>query len=167
MSSQSFADLGISPAVCAALTKQGIRDPFPIQELVIGVSLAGKDLLVRSPTGSGKTLAFAAPLADRIEADERRPAALIVAPTRELALQIVEEMRPLANARALKVTAVYGGAGIQKQAKNAKHSHILVATPGRLLDHHGQRTLDLSHVEIFLLDEADRRLDMGFIHDIK
>ncbi len=166
MSSQSFADLGISPAVCAALTQQGIGDPFPIQKLVIGDSLAGKDLLVRSPTGSGKTLAFAAPLADRIEADERRPAALIVAPTRELALQIVEETRPLAHARALKVTAVYGGAGIVKQAKNAKHSHILVATPGRLLDLMGRGDVSLKHVRLLVLDEADRMLDMGFRPDI-
>ena len=166
MSSQSFADLGISPAVCAELTKQGIKDPFPIQKLVIGDSLAGKDLLVRSPTGSGKTLAFAAPIADRIEADERRPAALVVAPTRELALQIVEEMRPLAHARALKVTAIYGGAGIQKQAKAAKHSHILVATPGRLLDLMGRGDVSLKHVRLLVLDEADRMLDMGFRPDI-
>jgi superfamily II DNA/RNA helicase len=166
MSSQSFADLGISPAVCTELTKQGIRDPFPIQELVIGDSLAGKDLLVRSPTGSGKTLAFAAPLVDQIEADERRPAALILAPTRELALQIVEEVRPLAHARALKVTAVYGGAGIVKQAKNAKHSHILVATPGRLLDLMGRGDVSLKHVRLLILDEADRMLDMGFRPDI-
>ncbi|MGI9020248.1 MAG: DEAD/DEAH box helicase [Solirubrobacterales bacterium] len=166
MSSQSFADLGISPAVSAVLNKQGIREPFPIQKLVIGDSLAGKDLLVRSPTGSGKTLAFAAPMADRIEADERRPAALIVAPTRELALQIVEDLRPLAHARALKVTAVYGGAGIAKQAKNARHSHILVATPGRLLDLMGRGDVSLEHVRLLVLDEADRMLDMGFRPDI-
>jgi superfamily II DNA/RNA helicase len=166
MSSQSFADLGISPAVCTALKKTGIQDPFPIQKLVIGDSLAGADLLVKSPTGSGKTLAFAAPLVDRIEADERRPAALIVAPTRELALQIVEEMRPLAHARALKVTAIYGGAGIAKQARNAAQSHILVATPGRLLDLMRRGDVSLKHVRLLVLDEADRMLDMGFRPDI-
>jgi len=166
MSRQSFADLGVSPAVCTALTQQGIKDPFPIQKLVIGDSLAGKDLLVRSPTGSGKTIAFAAPLADRIEADERRPAALIVAPTRELALQIVDDLRPLAHARALKVTAVYGGAGLTKQARSAKHSHILVATPGRLLDLMNRGDVSLQHVRLLILDEADRMLDMGFRPDI-
>jgi len=166
MSHQSFADLGISPAVCAALARQGIAEPFPIQRLVIADALAGEDLLVRSPTGSGKTLAFAAPLVDRIEADERRPAALVVAPTRELALQIVEETRPLAHARALKVTAVYGGAGIQKQAKLARHSHLLVATPGRLLDLMNRGDVSLERVRILVLDEADRMLDMGFRPDI-
>jgi ATP-dependent RNA helicase RhlE len=166
MSHQSFADLGISPAVRDTLAHQGITDPFPVQELVIGDALAGHDLLVRSPTGSGKTLAFAAPLVDRIEAHERRPAALVVAPTRELALQILEEIRPLAQARSLSATAVYGGAGLAKQAKLAGRSHILVATPGRLLDLMGRGQVDLKRVRILVLDEADRMLDMGFRPDI-
>jgi ATP-dependent RNA helicase RhlE len=166
MSSKSFEDLGITPAVRKALSAQGISKPFPIQELVIGDALAGEDLLVKSPTGSGKTLAFAAPIAERLEAGERRPAALIVAPTRELALQIVDEMRPLANARALSVAAVYGGAGITKQAKLARRAHILVATPGRLLDLIGRGDVSLAKVRILVLDEADRMLDMGFRPDI-
>jgi ATP-dependent RNA helicase RhlE len=90
MSHQSFADLGISPEVCAKLARNGIEQPFPVQKLVVGDALGGHDLLVRSPTGSGKTLAFAAPIADLLEAGERRPAALILAPTRELAQQILE-----------------------------------------------------------------------------
>jgi ATP-dependent RNA helicase RhlE len=166
MSSQSFADLGLTPAVRDALAQQGIHKPFPIQELVIGDALVGCDLLVKSPTGSGKTLAFAAPLVERIEADQRRPAALVVAPTRELALQILDELRPLARARALSATAVYGGAGIAKQAKLASRSHILVATPGRLLDLIGRGAVSLATVGILVLDEADRMLDMGFRPDV-
>jgi ATP-dependent RNA helicase RhlE len=166
MSSQSFADLGISPAVRATLVRQGIEAPFPIQRLVIPDALAGHDMLVRSPTGSGKTLAFAAPMIDRLEADERRPAALIVAPTRELALQILEDLRPLASARALSASAVYGGAGIAKQAKQARRSHILVATPGRLLDLMARGDVKLDRVRILVLDEADRMLDMGFRPDV-
>jgi len=166
MSHPSFADLGISPATRDALARNGAEEPFPIQRLVIPDALDGQDMLVRSPTGSGKTLAFAAPLVDRIEADERRPAALVVAPTRELALQILQEIRPLAHARALSACAVYGGAGITRQAKLARKSHILVATPGRLLDLMGRGDVRLDRVRILVLDEADRMLDMGFRPDV-
>ena len=119
MSQQSFADLGVSRAVAGALAERGITEPFAIQQLVIADVLAGHDVLAKSPTGSGKTIAFGAPIADRIEANDRRPAALILAPTRELASQIVEDIRPLAHARALKIAAVYGGVGIVKQARAA------------------------------------------------
>jgi ATP-dependent RNA helicase RhlE len=166
MSNRSFADLGISPATRDALARNGAEEPFPIQELVIPDALEGHDMLVRSPTGSGKTLAFAGPLVDRIEADERRPAALVVAPTRELALQILDEIRPLAHARALSACAIYGGAGITRQAKLARKSHILVATPGRLLDLMGRGDVRLDRVRILVLDEADRMLDMGFRPDV-
>src|SRR3954463_10608967 len=123
MSSRSFADLGVSKAVSGALAARGITNPFPIQDLVIGDVLAGRDVLAKSPTGSGKTLAFAVPLADRIAATDRRPSALILAPTRELASQIVEEARAVAHARALKIAAVYGGVGIAKQARQAANAH--------------------------------------------
>ena len=119
-------------------------------------------MLAKSPTGSGKTLAFAIPLADRIAADGPRPAALVLAPTRELASQIVEEARSVAHARALKITAVYGGVGIAKQARDAAKAHILVATPGRLEDLLERRAVSLAHVRFLVLDEADRMLDMGF-----
>ncbi len=105
MSQKSFADLGVSRAVAAALRDRGVHTPFPIQELVIADVLAGRDVLAKSPTGSGKTLAFGAPLVDRIAADARRPAALVLAPTRELAGQIVDELRPLARSRNLSVAA--------------------------------------------------------------
>jgi ATP-dependent RNA helicase RhlE len=162
MSTQSFADLGVSRAVAGALAERGITSPFPIQRLVIADVLAGHDVLAQSPTGSGKTIAFGAPIADRIEATDRRPAALILAPTRELATQIVADLRPLARARALKIAPVYGGVGLLKQAELAKRAHIVVATPGRLEDLLGRGDLTLEHVKILVLDEADRMLDMGF-----
>jgi superfamily II DNA/RNA helicase len=162
MSNQSFADLGVSAAVCAALEARGITTPFAVQNLVIADVLAGRDVLAKSPTGSGKTLAFGVPLVELLKADGARPAALILAPTRELATQIVAELHPIAHARALKICAVYGGAGITKQAREAPKSHIIVATPGRLEDLLQRNAFALDRVRILILDEADRMLDMGF-----
>src|ERR1700704_3958667 len=130
--SQSFADLGVSKTVCEALAPRGFTPPFAIQRVVIGDVLAGRDVLAKSPTGSGKTLAFGIPIVDRIDANGPRPAALVLAPTRELATQIVDEIRGVAHARALRVAAVYGGVGLVKQARDAERAHIVVATPGRL-----------------------------------
>ncbi len=165
--SQTFADLGISRPVARTLTKQGITEPFPIQSLVVPDVLAGHDVLAQSPTGSGKTLAFVAPILDRIDPGARRPAALVLAPTRELAAQIVAEARPLAQARDLQTLAVFGGVGIQPQIKRARKAHLLVATPGRLLDLLERRALTLDYVRIAVLDEADRMLDMGFRPDVE
>ena len=162
MNKQTFADLGVSNAVVEALAAKGIREPFPVQQLVVPDVRAGRDVLVKSPTGSGKTLAFGAPIVDLLEATDPRPSALVVVPTRELAGQIVEELRPLAHARALSIAAVYGGAGIERQSKLARRAHILVATPGRLEDLIGRRAFALDHARILVLDEADRMLDMGF-----
>ena len=162
MSHQAFTRLGASRVVAEALSERGIEAPFPVQKLVIPDVLHGRDVLVKSPTGSGKTLAFAVPIVERIEATDPRPSALVLAPTRELATQIVEEMRPLAHARALSVAAVYGGAGIDRQSKLASRAHILVATPGRLEDLLDRGAFSLSQVKILVLDEADRMLDMGF-----
>ena len=162
MPSPTFADLGVSQAALRALDQRGITAPFAIQSLVIPDVLAGRDVLAKSPTGSGKTLAFGVPIADRIEATDPRPSALILAPTRELATQIVEAIRDVAHARALSVTAVYGGAGIEKQARQAPKSHILVATPGRLEDLIQRGAVRLDRVRLLVLDEADRMLDMGF-----
>jgi ATP-dependent RNA helicase RhlE len=160
--SQSFADLGVSRAVVHALRERGFTEPFAIQSLVIADVLAGRDVLAKSPTGSGKTLAFAVPLSDRIAAEDQRPAGLVLAPTRELASQIVEEWRSIAHARALRVAAVYGGVGIEKQAREAKRAHVVVATPGRLEDLIQRRAISLDRVRTLVLDEADRMLDMGF-----
>jgi ATP-dependent RNA helicase RhlE len=162
MSTQSFADLGVSRAVLRSLSQQGIRQPFPIQREVIGDVLAGRDVLAKSPTGSGKTLAFGIPLVDSITVDDPRPSALVLAPTRELATQIADDIRGIAHSRAVRVTAVYGGVGIVKQAQNAARAHVLVATPGRLEDLLARGALTLENIRLLVLDEADRMLDMGF-----
>jgi ATP-dependent RNA helicase RhlE len=162
MSNQSFADLGVSRVVVSTLAQHGITEPFAIQRDVIGDVLAGRDVLAKSPTGSGKTLAFGIPLVELLKADGPRPSALVLAPTRELATQIVEDIRGIAHSRALRVTAVYGGVGLVKQAKEAARSHVLVATPGRLEDLLARRAFTLDKVQLLVLDEADRMLDMGF-----
>ena len=159
---QSFSDLGVARPLADALAARGFQEPFPVQRLVMPDALAGEDVLAESPTGSGKTLAFMVPMLQRIEASDRRVAGLVLAPTRELATQIVAETRDLAQSRALRVAAVYGGVGIDRQAKAAARAHVVVATPGRLEDLIARRALTLEHVRILVLDEADRMLDMGF-----
>ncbi|HEU0023939.1 MAG TPA: DEAD/DEAH box helicase [Thermoleophilaceae bacterium] len=162
MQKQSFADLGASGAVVDALGEMGIDAPFQVQRIVVPDVRAGRDVLVKSPTGSGKTLAFGVPIVDNLEATDPRPSALVVVPTRELAGQIVDDLRTLAHARALSIAAVYGGAGIERQSKLARRAHILVATPGRLEDLMARGAVKLDRVRILVLDEADRMLDMGF-----
>ncbi len=162
MSSESFADLGVSRPVLGALAERGISEPFAVQRLCIADVLAGEDVLVQSPTGSGKTLAFGIPMAERIAADSRRPAALVLAPTRELAEQIVDELRSIAQSRALRIAPVFGGVGIQAQARKAAQAHIVVATPGRLEDLLDRGAFNLKRIQLLVLDEADRMLDIGF-----
>jgi superfamily II DNA/RNA helicase len=159
---QSFADLGVSPTLVAALSGRGITTPFPVQRLVIGDVLDGRDVLTKSPTGSGKTLAFGIPIVEALEPRDPRPSALVLVPTRELASQIVAELSDLCHARGLSIAAVYGGTGIESQSRAARRAHILVATPGRLEDLMARGTISLAEVGILVLDEADRMLDMGF-----
>ena len=158
----TFAELGASPAVAKALSRRGIEAPFPIQELVIADAISGRDVLAKSRTGSGKTLAFAIPILERIEPSMNRPAALVLVPTRELAVQVTDEMRDIAAARNLRVAPVYGGVGLDKQAERARKAHVLIATPGRLFDLMNRRMVKVDSVKILVLDEADRMLDMGF-----
>ncbi|HEV7399750.1 MAG TPA: DEAD/DEAH box helicase [Solirubrobacterales bacterium] len=158
----SFADLGISKAVVRALAERDITQPFPVQQLVIRDALAGHDLLVQSPTGSGKTLAFGIPLADLIEPNTKGLSALVLAPTRELASQIVDELDAIVRSRNLHVAAVYGGVGFGPQVKAAQRADIVVATPGRLEDLIARGAINLKKVRVLVLDEADRMLDMGF-----
>src|SRR4051794_29522306 len=162
MSQKTFADLGVSQPVARALERRGVIEPFAIQGLVIEDVLGGRDVLAKSPTGSGKTLAFGIPLAEMIEPGDPTPSALILAPTRELARQIQDELTPVAAARGLRVAVAYGGVGLDKQAKDARRAHILVATPGRLEDLLQRRAFTLRNVDVLVLDEADRMLDMGF-----
>jgi superfamily II DNA/RNA helicase len=160
--SSTFAACGVSAPVVEALAANGIRRPFAIQRLVIEDVLAGRDVLAKSPTGSGKTLAFAVPVLERLEPTDPCPSALVLAPTRELAAQIVEDAEPIARARGLRVCAVYGGVGFQPQMRAVRRSHMLVATPGRLEDLIARGAVSLAHVRMLVLDEADRMLDMGF-----
>ena len=162
MSQESFAALGVSAKLIAALEAHGISTPFQLQTRAIPPALAGADLLAKSPTGSGKTRAFAVPLVERVPLDDARPAALVLVPTRELALQVSEEIAVLAKARRLSVATVYGGVSIRPQANAARDAHVIVATPGRLQDLLDRRLITLDAIEILVLDEADRMLDMGF-----
>jgi ATP-dependent RNA helicase RhlE len=158
----TFADLGTSKPVVDALSARSITQPFPVQEMVVRDALAGRDLLVQSPTGSGKTLAFGVPLVDLIGPEGKGPQALVLAPTRELASQIVAELASLAKARRLKIAAVYGGVGFGPQIAAARRADILVATPGRLEDLIARGAVSLKRIRVLVLDEADRMLDMGF-----
>jgi superfamily II DNA/RNA helicase len=162
MSKQSFRELGVSPDVVAVLASKSIDHPFRIQELVLPDALAGLDVLARSPTGSGKTLAFALPIVERTTKSDACPTALVLVPTRELAAQVTAELEVLGRPKGLSVAAAYGGLPLRAQANRAKGAQILVATPGRLEDLAERRLINLSHVQTFVLDEADRMLDMGF-----
>ncbi|MBS0446149.1 MAG: DEAD/DEAH box helicase [Proteobacteria bacterium] len=172
----SFDSLGLAEPLLRAVHEQGYETPTPIQSQAIPTVLSGADLMGGAQTGTGKTAGFTLPMLHRLmaqpavrDARGRLPIrALILTPTRELAAQVEESVRAYGKYTKLTSMVMFGGVGMQPQIDRLKKGvDILVATPGRLLDHHGQRTLDLSHVEIFVLDEADRMLDMGFIHDIK
>ena len=160
--SKSFRELGVSEPVNRALEAAGFTHPFAIQNLVLPDALAGLDVLAESPTGSGKTLAFGLPLVERTAGSNARPGALVLVPTRELALQVTADLRPLAKAKGLRVETVYGGAPIGAQVKRSRDAHVLVATPGRLHDLMERRAVSLEGVRVLVLDEADRMLDMGF-----
>ena len=160
--SQTFALLGVSPEVAHALATRGITEPFRIQTLVVPDALAGRDILGQAPTGSGKTLAFGLPLVERLSAEEKAPAALVLAPTRELALQVTKELSLLGAPRGIRVAAAYGGAPVASQAKRLRGAHVVVATPGRLNDLTRRHLISLAAIRILVLDEADRMLDMGF-----
>ncbi|MCK5680173.1 DEAD/DEAH box helicase [bacterium] len=167
----SFDKLGLLPRLLETVREQGYTIPTPIQEQAIPVILEGRDVLGGAQTGTGKTAAFALPVLQNLSQSGRiskRPRCLVLTPTRELAAQVGESMAVYGKKLPLRSTVVFGGVGINPQIDKLRRGvDILVATPGRLLDHAGQRTVDLSAVEILILDEADRMLDMGFVHDIK
>jgi ATP-dependent RNA helicase RhlE len=168
----SFSSLGLSEPLLRAIEKQGYTTPTPVQAQAIPAVLSGKDVLAAAQTGTGKTAGFTLPLLQLLDQTEpKKPGpvrALIITPTRELAAQIDESVTTYGRYLALPSTVVFGGVGIGPQkTKLRKGVKILTATPGRLLDLHNQGCVDLSKVEILVLDEADRMLDMGFIHDIR
>ena len=160
--STSFAALGVSTPTVTALAQHGITAPLPIQNRVLPDALAGLDILAASPTGSGKTLAYGIPLVERTAGAGRGLRALVLVPTRELASQVVSDLRAPATAHGLRVGAVYGGTSVVRQAEKARGAQILVATPGRLQDLLDRRLVTLGSVRTLVLDEADRMLDMGF-----
>ncbi len=163
---RGFQEFGVTPAIVEALALRNIAGTFAIQALVLKDAIRGQDVLARSKTGSGKTLAFAVPIVERLKQRDQRPGALILVPTRELASQVAEEFRTIADVKHLRVATVYGGVGLSDQAKRAVAAHIVIATPGRLLDLVRRRLLKLDRVQICVLDEADRMLDMGFLPDV-
>ena len=172
----NFTDLGLAEPLLRAVREHGYETPTPIQVQAIPAVLKGGDLLAGAQTGTGKTAGFVLPMLQRLMANAGKRDArgrvaircLILTPTRELAAQVEESVRTYGKHVPLTSMVMFGGVGMSPQVDRLRKGvDILVATPGRLLDHHQQRTLDLSHVEIFVLDEADRMLDMGFVHDIK
>ncbi|ANB18279.1 DEAD/DEAH box helicase [Dokdonella koreensis] len=169
----SFESLGLAPELNRALAELGYAQPTPIQSEAIPLALAGHDLMGGAQTGTGKTAAFALPLLQRIAqtppaGGPRRPRALVLTPTRELAVQVHDSLRAYGKYLRLASTTVYGGAGMQPQIDALRRGvDILVATPGRLIDHMERRSVDLSQVQVLVLDEADRMLDMGFLAAIK
>ena len=165
----TFADLGVPADIVRALASRGIESPFPVQAATIEDALAGRDVCGKAPTGSGKTLAFGIPLVVRVkQAKPRRPRALVLAPTRELAAQIQKELAPLAETRDKRVFTVYGGVGYEPQRRALRRGvEILVACPGRLRDLIDQHAVRLDAVEIVVIDEADRMADMGFLPEVR
>ncbi len=167
--STSFAELGLPAGLVAALAARGIADAFPIQSLALPPAMAGHDVCGKAPTGSGKTLAFGIPLALRVSrAEPRRPRGLVLAPTRELAAQIVRELEPLLALRERRVVAVYGGVGMNPQIQAMRRGvDVVVACPGRLADLVREGHCSLRDVELVVLDEADRMADMGFLPEVR
>jgi len=169
----SFDTLGLSAELLRAVGEQGYTEPTPIQRKAIPVILDGRDVLAGAQTGTGKTAGFTLPLLQRLSADPvrngRRPVrALVLTPTRELAAQVGDSVKTYGRHLSLRSAVVFGGVKINPQIDRLRRGvDILVATPGRLLDHAARKTVDLSQIEILVLDEADRMLDMGFIHDIR
>ena len=165
----TFADLGVSPDLTAALESRGIMSPFAVQELTIADALAGRDVCGKAKTGSGKTLAFGLPLLEKVKgAQPRRPLALILVPTRELATQVRDELAPLGEVRDVTVTAIYGGAKMETQvAELEKGVEIVVATPGRMIDMIERKEIFLDDIAQVVIDEADRMADMGFLPQVE
>ena len=165
----AFSALGVATDICDALADRGIATAFPIQALTIPDALAGRDVCGKAKTGSGKTLAFGIPALERLsKAEPRRPRALILVPTRELATQVREELHPLTDARGYEIAAIYGGADIEKQInKLAKGVEMVVATPGRMIDLIDRKEVFLRDVDCVIVDEADRMADMGFLPQVE
>ena len=165
----TFEGLGLAPELVQALAERGITEPFPIQAMTIADALAGRDVSGKAKTGSGKTLAFGLPILQRVEkAEPRRPRALVMVPTRELAVQVHDVLAPLAQAVGMRVAAVYGGASMATQVKALIEGvEVAIITPGRMIDLLDRNEVDVSDVRMVVLDEADRMADMGFLPQVE
>lgn len=164
-----YTELNVSPEIHRAVEAMGFTDMTEVQEKAIPLMLAGHDMIAKAPTGTGKTCAFGIPVIERIDQNKKVPQAVILAPTRELAQQIAAELQNLSQfLPTVRIACLYGGANMQKQAeKLQKGCQIIVATPGRLMDHYKRHTIDVSAVETVVLDEADEMLNMGFYKDVR
>ncbi len=164
----NFKDLGIDQGLVEILKRTGIINPTPVQEKSIGEILSGRDVVAQAQTGTGKTLAFLLPMVQNINVDKMDIQGLIITPTRELALQITNEAKKLAKYNDMKILAVYGGQDVEAQIRKLKNGvHLVIATPGRLLDHIRRGNLDLGKLNNLVLDEADEMLRMGFLQDVE
>lgn len=177
---QTFADFGVSEPICSALADKGITKPFPIQALTLPVALRGNDIIGQAKTGTGKTLGFGIPMLENTvgvdedgweniaQKQQGKPQGLVILPTRELAIQVADELRNTAAKRTVRIVELYGGRSYEPQQKALKRgAEIVVGTPGRLIDLMRHKTLDLSHVRTVVLDEADEMLDLGFLEDVE
>ena len=164
-----YAELNVSPEIRRAVEAMGFTEMTEVQEKAIPLMMAGHDMIAKAPTGTGKTCAFGIPVIERIHKEKKVPQAVILAPTRELAQQIAAELQNLCQfLPEVRIACLYGGANMQRQAeKLQKGCQIIVATPGRLMDHYKRRTIDVSAVETVVLDEADEMLNMGFYKDVR
>lgn len=164
----TFAEMHLGPAMLHAIEELGYETPTPIQSETITIMMEGRDVIAQAPTGTGKTAAFGIPIVEKTETSLLRPQSLVVVPTRELAIQVSEAIFRLGKYGEVLVVPIYGGQPIDRQLRALRGGvQVVVGTPGRILDHLGRETLDLSHVRIVVLDEADEMLDMGFIEDIE
>ena len=164
-----YTELNVSPEIRSAVEAMGFTEMTEVQEKAIPLMMAGHDMIAKAPTGTGKTCAFGIPVIERIQKEKKVPQAVILAPTRELAQQIAAELQNLCQfLPEVRIACLYGGANMQRQAeKLQKGCQIIVATPGRLMDHYKRRTIDVSAVETVVLDEADEMLNMGFYKDVR
>ncbi|GAC91790.1 MAG: DEAD-box ATP-dependent RNA helicase CshA [Anoxybacillus sp.] len=164
----TFNEFGLSPELMKAVSKMGFEEATPIQAATIPLSLQNRDVIGQAQTGTGKTAAFGIPLIEKIDMNNDAVQAIVVAPTRELAIQVSEELYKIGSTKRVRVLPIYGGQDIERQIRALKkHPHIIVGTPGRILDHIQRRTLRLQHVHTVVLDEADEMLNMGFVEDIE
>jgi len=165
----NFISLGIRDELQNVLKSQGVFEPTPVQEKAIPILLTGKDVIAQAQTGTGKTLAFLLPIIEKVDPQKEQVQALIISPTRELALQFTSEAKKLVAAiENVNVLSIYGGQDVEQQIKKLKGaSQIVIATPGRLLDHLRRETIELSQVSMLVLDEADQMLHMGFLPEVE